>query len=494
MQGQKPIIEVKHMHKRFPGVYALKDVQFNLYPGEIHALMGENGAGKSTLVKAIAGVYPADEGSYLIGGEPANIQHPRDAIAKGISVIYQELNLVDGISIAENLYFGKLPTKFGKVLWRRVYADTEAVLREVGLNVHPKTKVERLSTAQKQLVEIAKAVSQNARVIFMDEPTSALAPHEIQSLFALIGKLKAQGTAIVYISHKLDEIFAITDRITMLRDGEYIKTCNTRDITEKELIALMVGRELSDMYPKTQAKPGEEALRVQSLSTDHVSEISFHARAGEVVCFSGLMGAGRSELAKAVFGAHERLSGGIWVNGKPVPKNSTAAARALGIGYMSENRKEEGILANLSIKKNMTVSSLRQFSTRIGFNRKKESEQVQEQIHDLRIKTPSEDQIIVNLSGGNQQKVLLSRWLINRALKVLIIDEPTRGIDVGAKSEIYAIIDRLAHQGLAVVVMSSEMPEVLGMCDRVYVMKAGRISAEFTRAEATPEKLMAAAI
>jgi|LSQX01.2.fsa_nt_gb ABC-type sugar transport system ATPase subunit len=490
-----PVLEMRGIHKRFPGVHALKGVDFQLYPGEVHALVGENGAGKSTLIKIISGVHDFDEGEYLFNGAPAHVQNPLDAINKGISVIYQELNLVPSLSVAENIFFGHLPSsKRGRVIWQELYGKTRAALKRVGLDIDPRTKVQYLSVAQQQLVEIARALSHNACILVMDEPTSALSPTEVENLFGVIRQLRNAGVGIIYVSHKLEEIFEIADRITVLRDGEHITTQPKRELDEQQLIALMVGRKITELYPKTAAEIGKPILEVRNLTTDKVFDISFYVRKGEVVGFSGLMGAGRTELARALFGADRRIRGEILLEGVPVPPSSTVEARRRGIGLIPENRKEEGIFPNLCVRKNMTIAALEQISRKGHISEKQETDIVQEQVGALNIVTPSMHQLIPKLSGGNQQKVLVARWLIKENLKVLIVDEPTRGIDVGAKREIYRLIDALAGQGLAVIVMSSEMPEILGICDRIYVMREGRITGEFDRAEATQEKLLAKAI
>jgi ABC-type sugar transport system ATPase subunit len=490
----RPLIELKDIHKKFPGVYALRGVSFDLYPGEVHALMGENGAGKSTIIKIMAGVYDF-EGRYLLEGVDSGIKKPLDAIERGISIIYQELNLVQDLSIAENIFFGRLLTAAGgRVLWKEVYAKTNEYLAEVGLRIPAKTKVRRLPVAQQQLVEIAKSLSLNARVIIMDEPTSALCPEEIESLFRLVAKLKAKGVGIVYVSHKLDEVFAIADRVTVLRDGAWIGTEDVAAITKDRLISMMVGRELSSLFPKTAPCIGEEVLRAEGLTTEKVTDVSFSVRKGEIVGFAGLMGAGRTELAKALIGLDKKKGGKISLEGRILPPDSPSRASRAGLGLVPEDRKLEGIFPELSVKHNISIVSLDELRTRIGISRSKERSVVDEVIRRLGIRTPSDDQLVAKLSGGNQQKVILARWLIKKGVKVLIIDEPTRGIDVGAKAEIYKIVDELAHQGLAIVIMSSEMPELIGICERIYVMAGGRIVNEMAAAEATQEKIFAACI
>jgi len=490
-----PVIEMRGIHKFFAGVHALKGVSFDLYPGEIHALVGENGAGKSTLIKIMSGVYDASDGEYFIDGKPADIKQPNDSIEKGIGVIYQELNSAKYLSVAENVFFGRLPSRHGRILWSRLYKDTEKYLRDVNLNVSPRMKVQFLSVAQQQLVEIAKALSLNAKVIVMDEPTSALSPKEIECLFEVIRNLASQGVAIVYVSHKLEEIFALADRITVFRDGAVIDTVAKTDVTPEQLIEMMVGRKMTDMFPPRTRVPGEIMLEVNGLSSDEVTNLSFNVRKGEIVGFSGLMGAGRTEMTRVLFGIDRRTEGTALLDKKPIPPNSPTEARKMGIGLVTENRRDEGLLPVLSVKKNLTVATLEQITGKLfHIQRGKELAEVTKMVDQLSIKTPSLDQLISKLSGGNQQKVLLGRWLLKENLKLLIVDEPTRGIDIGAKAEIYSILDELAKKGLSVLIISSELPEILGMCDRIYVMKEGRISGEFTAEEANEKVLLTSAI
>ena len=492
---QGPYIELVDIHKTFPGVYALKNVSLSIYPGEVHALVGENGAGKSTLIKVIAGYHQPNMGEYLVNGVNAQIRTPQDAIHAGVAVVYQELSIVDSLTVAENIFFGRLPkTAYGRVKWRQLYQDAQAVLDRIGLSMHPKTKVGLLSVAQKQMIEIARCVSMNPKVIIMDEPTSALAPAEIDHILRLIDRLKKEKVGVLYISHKLNEIMQISDRITVLRDGEFVTCLQTANADEAGLIQLMVGRKLNEMFHRESCVGEEIALQVKNLCTDLVKNINFTVRKGEIIGFSGLMGAGRTELAKALIGADRNISGCIDLYGSVVPKNSIVKALKAGIGFLSENRKEEGIFPNLSVKKNTTISSMACCSSLGVIRRAQESGITDNMMKQLRVKTPDQDQLIVNLSGGNQQKVLLARWLAKKNLKVLIVDEPTRGIDVGAKAEIYALLDQLAKDGLAVIMMSSEMQEILGVCDRIFVMKGGKIKKEICAAEATQELLLTSAI
>lgn len=492
--GKTPIISMKSIHKYFPGVHALKGVDLELFPGEVHALVGENGAGKSTLIRIISGVYDYSEGVYQYEGKPVAIREPIDAIHMGISVIYQELNLVPSLSISENVFFGRLPSKGGRVLWDKLHTETKKYLDMIGLHVNPRMKVQYLSIAQQQLVEIAKSISLNAKVIIMDEPTSALSPKEIDILFQVIAWLKENNVAVLYVSHKLEEIFALSDRISIFRDGTSIDTIPTSEINRQKLIEKMVGRKMSDMFPEKHAKIGEIVLDVQHLTTEKVKDLTFHVRAGEIVGFSGLMGSGRTEMTRALFGSDKCMEGTIKINGKEVPKNNSRAACKFGMGYVVEDRKDLGILPNMSVRKNMTIASLGQISKGIHITMKKETESVDKLIKRLRVRTPSREQLISKLSGGNQQKVLLARWLINENLKLLIIDEPTRGIDVGAKAEIYSLMNELAEEGLAILMVSSELPEVIGISDRSYVMKNGRITGEFKKSEATETALLEKAL
>ena len=490
----RPTLAVNDIHMLFPGVHALKGVDFDLYPAEVHALVGENGAGKSTLIKILSGVYQRSSGEYFLDGKATVFRAPADAIEAGISVIYQELAVVPCLSVAENIFYGRLPAIRGRVKWRELYKESEKIMAKLGLNVSPKTKLQYLSIAQQQLVEIAKALSLGAKIIVMDEPTSALSPKEVQSLFEVIRALKAQHVAIIYVSHKLDEIFKISDRISVFKDGELAGTMPTTEIDQQRLIEMMVGRKLSDVFPKEKRSVEGVALQVENLSTEKVYDLTFHVGRGEIVGFAGLMGAGRTEMTKALFGVDKRAKGSIKVDGTELKQNSPIAAREAGIGLVAENRREGGIFPSMDVKSNMTIVSLNQLAQGIHIRKKKETSQVNEMIERFQIRTPSMEQLISKLSGGNQQKVLLARWLTKQNLKVLVIDEPTRGIDVGAKAEIYTLLDQLAKSGLAIVMVSSELPEILGMSDRVYVMKDGRISGEFARHEATEALILEKAI
>jgi ABC-type sugar transport system ATPase subunit len=495
--GAGPVLQMRGIGKRFPGVHALAGVDFEVRPGEVHALLGENGAGKSTLIKIMAGVYAPDVGEYLVDGEPVAMGSPRDAHAHGVSVVFQELSQVESLSVAENVFFGRLPaTAFGTVDRARLHREAARLLEAVGLAVDPRGRLGALSVAQRQLVEIAKALSLDATVIAMDEPTSALSHAEIETLFALIGRLTERGVGIVYVSHKLDELFRVCDRITVLRDGRKVAETATAETTADELVRLMVGRRLESLFPRMERVLDPAApplLEVTGLTSAMVRDVTFAVRAGEVVGFSGLMGSGRTELARALFGLDRTTDGEIRLGGRAVPRNSPAAAER-GIGYVPEDRKEHGLILVSTIRDNMTLAILRRLSRGGRVDRARERGVVQDAIQQLRIKAHSAEQKVAALSGGNQQKVTLARWLVKEDLKLLVLDEPTRGIDVNSKSEIYRLIATIAGRGVGVVVMSSEMPELLSLCDRIHVLRDGRLVDAFDHADATQENLMTSAL
>lgn len=490
-----PILKVNSVHKQFPGVYALKDITFDLYRGEVHALMGENGAGKSTLINIIAGNYKCNRGWIEIDGNKVEFENPQDSLNSGIAVVYQELNVVDSLSIAENIFYGHLPAnKAGLIQWKKLYSDTNDILQKFGFDFNPKTKVSTLSIAQKQMIEIMRVYARNPSIYIFDEPTSSLAPKEIDNLLSIITQLKNAGKAIIYITHKIDEVFRISDRVTVLRDGQHIISDYTSSFTEDSLIHHMVGRKLNETFKRSERTPQNIIFEVSGLTTDKIKNITFNVRAGEIIGISGLMGSGRTELANALFGEDERLEGKITIDGKEVPPTNPEKAVALGIGYIPENRKEFGIIPTSSVLNNLNVAIYDQLTSGIAVNKTSERDNAQKMVDLLSIKTPSLEQAIINLSGGNQQKVIIGRWMLKEGLKVLIVDEPTRGIDVGAKAEIYSLLDNLANEGLAVIVMSSEMQEILSMCDRILVIRNGKLSGEFDRNEATQEKLLSAAV
>ncbi len=486
------ILELKGVTKRFPGVLALNEAHLSLRPAEVHCLLGENGAGKSTLMKILAGAQPLDEGEILFDGEPVTIQSPLHAQELGISMIYQEFNLSPYMSVAENIFLGREPVK-GKspiIDWARLYADAEAILKRIGVKLDVRRPVHELSIAQQQMVEIAKALSIEARIIVMDEPSATLTDHELDALFTLIRTLKHQGIALVYISHRMEEIFEIGNRATIMRDGAHIVTKDLCDLSREEIIQQMVGRELKDEFPKEVFPVGQERLRVEGLTRrGHFEDISFALHEGEIVGLTGLVGAGRTEVARAIFGADPIDRGTVYLNGEEVKITSPRDAIARGIGLLTEDRKGQGLVLGMSVAENTTLANLKALMGRLFMDRKKERSVTEQYIHELAIKTPSGAQIVQNLSGGNQQKVVLAKWLASSP-RIMLLDEPTRGIDVGAKFEIYGIINELSEQGKGVIMISSEMPELLGMCDRIYVMNEGALVGELSAEEASQERIM----
>jgi ABC-type sugar transport system ATPase subunit len=491
-----PAMEMRAIGKQFPGVVALADVDLALAAGRVHAIIGENGAGKSTLIKILAGVYQKDSGHILIGGKHVDIRSPRDALCLGIKVVFQEIALIPEFTVAENIFLEHHPVgRLGSVDWRTLRRDAAALFDRIGFTVNPNARARDLPLSTQQMVEIARALAHEARIVVMDEPTSSLTPKEVALLFAVIRRLKALGIAVVYVSHKLDEIFEIADTVTVLRDGRHVSTKPVGRHSTDSLIQDMIGRRIESLFPRSRSGGyGDVALSVQGLSTtDKLRDVSFDVRAGEVLGFFGLLGAGRTELAKAIVGFDPIRSGTIIVGGRPLRPHDTRTGVTLGIGLLTEDRKLEGLLLEQSVQHNMSLAALAGFS-RAGFvNETRERRAVQGFVDRFRIRTPDLDRPIKNLSGGNQQKVLLSRWLL-RGLSVIVVDEPTRGIDVGAKTEIFALIDRLAGEGHAIVLMTSEMPELLGLSDLIAVMANGRITAMLTREEATQEAVLSAAI
>jgi methyl-galactoside transport system ATP-binding protein len=480
-------LELKGISKSFPGVKALDKVQLSLRPGTVHALMGENGAGKSTLMKCLFGIYRMDEGEIFLDGKKIEVGNPDEAMKYGIAMVHQELQPVPARSVGENLYLGRFPVKkYGPLQiidHKTMYAETKKWLKEVKMDFDPKALLGSLSMGQMQSVEIAKAVSQQAKVVIFDEPTSSLSDNEVEALFRIMNDLRDKGVTMVYISHKMDEIKRIADDITIMRDGTYVGTWPANELTTDEIIAKMVGRELTNVYPARGNKPGEVVMEVKNLCSIHANSfqnVSFTLRKGEILGFGGLVGAQRTELMEGIFGIRGVESGEIYINGKQVKIKRPIDAMKAGIGLITEDRRGNGIFGCLSIKDNVGVSIYNKYlKAGIVLNHKKIDSIVDESIQKLRIKTPSMKEHISNLSGGNQQKVIVSRWLANDP-DVLIMDEPTRGIDVGAKHEIYEIMIELAKQGKAIIMISSEMAELLGMSDRIYVMCNGKVTGEIT--------------
>jgi ribose transport system ATP-binding protein len=482
-----PILRMEGISKSFPGVRALDGVAFEVMPGEVHALMGENGAGKSTLMKILAGAYTADSGSIFVDGERASISSPHDANELGISIIYQEFNLIPQLSVAENIFLGREPTSsFGFVDMRTMEKEAQELMNGLGASVDVKTPVGKLSVAMQQMVEIAKATSRKSRVIVMDEPSATLTEHELQNLYTLIHKLKNEGVAVIYISHRMDEIFSVGDRITVLRDGKTVGTLSANQASPDELIRMMVGRTLEQNFPKVEAQRGDPVLVVKNLSQGQkLHDISFQVHAGEIVALAGLVGSGRTEIARCIFGADSYDSGEILLDGNRIQGGPQDAIKS-GIGLVPEDRKGQGLVLELSVRENTNLAAL---PSHFGFvDEKRETQAAEEYVDSLGIKTPSIHQRVKNLSGGNQQKVVLSKWLLTDS-KLLVLDEPTRGIDVGAKVEIYQLMNKLVADGMAILMISSELPEVLGMADRILVMREGRLVGEMSRAEATQEKI-----
>ena len=493
-------LELKGVCKSFPGVKALDNVQLSLRPGTVHALMGENGAGKSTLMKCLFGIYRMDAGEVILDGKKIEINNPDEAMKYGIAMVHQELQPVPARSVAENLYLGRFPTKgfgpFKMIDHKTMYAETERWLKEVKMDFDPKAQLGSLSIGQMQSVEIAKAVSQQAKVVIFDEPTSSLSDNEVEALFRIMNDLRDKGVAMVYISHKMDEIKRIADDITIMRDGTYVGTWPAAELSTDQIIAKMVGRELTNVYPPKENKPGEVIMEVKDLCSIHeksFQHVSFELRKGEILGFGGLVGAQRTELMEGIFGIRGIASGEIYMHGKKTRIKHPIDAMNAGIGLITEDRRGNGIFGCLSIKDNVGVSVYNKF-LKAGFvlDHKKINRVVDDSIKKLSIKTPSMKEHIANLSGGNQQKVIVARWLANDP-DVLIMDEPTRGIDVGAKYEIYQIMIELTRQGKSIIMISSEMPELIGMSHRILVMCAGKLTGEVSGEEATQENIMSMA-
>ena len=477
---QSSFFEVRHISKAFPGVKALDDVGFSVERGEVRGLVGENGAGKSTLMKILNGNYKKDAGQILIDGQEVEITDPKKAAEYGISIIFQELNLVDQLSVAENIFAGRLSEGRRLINWKEINNKAAALLKRIGFDVDPRTEVGNLTVAGKQMVEIAKALSQDARIILMDEPSAMLTKKELDTMFQIIRDLKAEGMTVIYISHRMEEIFEICDTATVMRDGKIIGTRKVSEVQETELVEMMVGREVSSAFPVRHAQIGEEVLRVENLCRrDREQNVSFSLHKGEVLGVAGLVGAGRTEVMRAVFGADYIKSCDVYIRGQKVSITDPASAKRHGIAFLTEDRKAEGLILDFTIRANLTMANLPKIKEGGFTSGRLENAIADEYIDKLSIKTPSRNQKVGNLSGGNQQKIVVGKWL-NADPEILIMDEPTRGIDVGAKHEIYEMINDLAESGKAIIMISSELPEVLGMCDRVLVMKDDRITGELT--------------
>ncbi|MEG2193576.1 MAG: sugar ABC transporter ATP-binding protein [Terrisporobacter sp.] len=496
MNSKKPMLKMEGVSKSFPGVKALDNVNITAYGGEVTALMGENGAGKSTLMKILSGVYTKDEGKIFLQGVEANIHGIKSAEDLGVTIIHQELSVINNLTVAENIFLGnEKVNKFGKIDKKLMLERSKMFLEQIGCDVNPNELAGNLNVGEKQMIEIAKALTKNAAVIIMDEPTTALTEVETKNLFKVIENLKSKGLAIIYISHRMEEIFAICDSVEVLRDGKYAGTARIADIDNDKLITMMVGRKIEDQFPYRVVKKGKVILDVKNLSSKAgVKNASFEVKEGEILGVAGLMGSGRTELAKTIFGAYKKTDGTVEINGKKLHGGNIGEAIKNGICYLSEDRKKEGCVLGLSVSDNMTIANLNRYENKmLVLDKKKEASDVDDYINKIRIKTPSPEQYIKNLSGGNQQKVILAKWLLTKP-EVLIIDEPTRGIDVGAKKEIYELLNELKASGKAIIMISSDMPEVLGISDRIMVMSEGKITGEVSREEATQEKIMKLAV
>ncbi|GAA0178793.1 ribose ABC transporter ATP-binding protein RbsA [Clostridium sediminicola] len=497
MKAQTPILEMKNISKSFPGVKALDGVNLRAYKGEVLALLGENGAGKSTLMKVLSGVYKKDGGDILIDGNETIVKGIKHAEELGIAIIHQELSILTNMTVSENLFLGneKFDKVTRKVNKKHLREESLKYLEQIGCSIDPDTPVRDITVGEMQMVEIAKALTHDSKIIIMDEPTTALTDVETKSLFKVINNLKERNIAVIYISHRMEEIFEICDRITVLRDGKYVGESLIKDVDNDDLVTMMVGRKIEEQFPYKEEEKGKVLLEVKNVNLKNkVVNASLKVRAGEILGISGLMGSGRTELAKTIFGEYKKDSGEVYLNGEKIEINSPKEAIKKKVCYLSEDRKKEGLVLGMSVRENMTLSNLQKYEKGIKrINKKMESAEVDEYIQKLSIKTPGSEQKIKNLSGGNQQKVILAKWLMLNP-DILIIDEPTRGIDVGAKKEIYEILNKLKKSNRAVIMISSDMAEVLGVSDRILVMHEGKITGELTREEASQEAIMKHAV
>ena len=488
------LLDMKQIIKSFNGVEVLHGIDFSLRAGTVHALMGENGAGKSTLMKVLAGVHKCDDGEIWLKGKKTEIQSPRHAQELGIAMIHQELSPVPEMTVAENIFLGREPRKGLFVDYKKMYADTEKLLGEMKVRVSPRAKIGRLKVADQQLIEISKAISLNADIIVMDEPTSAITDQEVEILFKTIADLKKKGTGIIYISHKMDEIFRIADDITVLRDGTYVNSWEAKDIDNNTLIKNMVGRELNEIFPKIKVPAKDVVMEVRHFTKENQFEdISFLVREGEILGIAGLIGAGRTELMNAIFGLEKPDSGEVFFEGRKVEIRRPSDAIRHGIAYVTEDRKNEGLVLEMGVGQNITIASMKTLSSGMFIKRQEEKKTIDDQIRALRIKVHSPRQLVGKLSGGNQQKVVLAKWMMKNP-KLLILDEPTRGIDIGAKSEIYKLMGEFVEKGNSIIMISSEMPEAMGRSDRILVLSNGRLSGELSREEFAQEDIMKMAV
>ncbi|NRD77793.1 galactose/methyl galactoside ABC transporter ATP-binding protein MglA [Bacillus sp. BRMEA1] len=487
------LLEMLHVTKRFPGVIALNNVSLKVKPGSVHALMGENGAGKSTLMKCLFGIYSMDEGKILLNGQEVSFANSKQALENGVSMVHQELNQVRQQSVMDNLWLGRYPRKGIFIDHKKMYEDTLEIFKSLDIQIDPRSKVNTLSVSEMQMVEIAKAVSYNSKLIVMDEPTSSLTENEVNHLFRIIRKLQSENVAIIYISHKMEEILKISDEVTIMRDGQYIATKSAKDITTDEIIKLMVGRDLSQRFPEKMNKPGDIILKVSDLTAESQSsftDVNFELKKGEILGIAGLVGSKRTEVVEAIFGMRGLQSGTIELNGKVIENQSPKQAIKNGFALVTEERRTTGIFPELSISFNSVISNLRQYKTKgVFLSDRRVSQDTQWVIDSMKVKTPTQKTSIGSLSGGNQQKVIIGRWLLTKP-DVLLLDEPTRGIDVGAKFEIYQLINQLASEGKGIVMISSEMPELLGVTDRILVMSNGRVAGIVDTKTTSQEEIM----
>lgn len=488
---QEKLLEVRNISKSFPGVKALEDICFSVKKGTVHVLCGENGAGKSTLMKIINGIYKADSGEIFVNGEKVEIQNPIKARSLGISMIFQELNYTPEMTVEESLFIGRLPTKrFGRVDWKKIRKETVELLQREGLPYNPQTKLKDLTVSDLQMLEITKAIFHDADILIMDEPSSSIAQKEVETLFEKIEDLRSRGKGIVYISHKMDEIFRIADEISILRDGIIVETRSKHEFDIQTVIAMMVGRELAGDFPKKNIAIGNTVLEVNNFSgSKGFKDINFTLHSGEIIGFAGLVGAGRTELVRALFGLDSHQGGSISLHGKPIEIKSVQDSIKNGVVMLSEDRRRYGLVLIRDVKENVTLATLSRFFRGGRLRAKEENEAVERVCRRIRVKTPSIDTQVSTLSGGNQQKIVLSKWMLQNP-EILILDEPTRGIDVGAKYEIYKLMTEIVREGKSIIMVSSELPELIGMCDRIYVMSEGKITGELERAEFSQEKIM----
>lgn len=497
MSEEPYILEMNNISKEFPGVKALEDVSLRLRKGEAFALVGENGAGKSTLIKILSGVYSNDTGEVIINGQMVNIKGPKNAIDLGINTIYQETSLVQDITVAENIFLGRQPqTRWGRINWKEMIESSEKILRNLSIPLSPLSIVAELSAAQQQLIEIAKAFSREAKIIIMDEPTASITEEDTENLFNLIRRIVKTGTSIIYISHRIQEIFVIADMVKVLRDGKTVKTMKISETNENEIVKYMVGRDIGNIFGDKSYQSKENiVLQVQNLTTSGMFEnISFDLKEGEILGFSGLVGAGRSEIVRAIFGLDEIEIGEIYLYGKKITSRKPDDVIKMGVAFVSEDRRLESIIQGFSVKANITILLLKEVLSKLRLiKRKKENDLAARYVREFDIKTPSLEQLVMNLSGGNQQKVALAKCLSTKP-KILILDEPTKGIDVGAKKEIHTLIKELANRGVSIILVSSELPEIIGMCHRVVVIHEGRLMKIFEKEEINEENLMYAAV